>query len=152
MKLRFLVFFLFAVPVQAAPMVRVVGVAGPSTIVVDLGGTRSNVQLAGIEITDPHAAMAFLTWSVNGSWVMIEGGQVYRSPDGMLVNSELVRKGFARSLDAPVSAHNAVYLGELDLGKRPAPARAPVRRAQPVRRLPVRSRARPSRTAPAPLR
>jgi len=133
-------------------MVRVVGIPGPSSLVIERDGVRSTVQLSGIEITDPHNAIAFLTWSVNSSWVMIEDGQVYRSSDGMLVNAELVKKGFARSLDlTPGWRTPVVYLGELDLGKRPV-ARAPVRRAPPARRLPVRSRTRPSRTAPAPLR
>lgn len=137
-------------------MVRVVAISGPSTIVVERDGVRSTVQLSGIEVIDAHNATALLRWSLGSSWVMIEAGQVYRSPDGMLVNAELVKKGFARFIGADPFPHTpAVYLGELDLGKRPAPAakaKAPVRRVQPARRLPVRSRPRSPRRAPAPLR
>ncbi len=134
-------------------MYRVIAVDAAPTLVVDLGGVRSNVQLSGIEITDRRGAVAFLSWSLKSSWVMIEAGQVYRSPDAMHVNAELVRKGFARFTDgsAPAPTTPVVYLGELDLGKRTV-ASTPVRRATNARPSPVRSRAIRPRTVRAPSR
>ncbi len=139
-------------------MYRVVRVSGPSTIVVIRDNVQTEVALAGIEIIDPHNAMAFLSWTVGSSWVMIENGQVYRSPDAMLINAELVKKGFARPTAAlaPASHTNAVYLGELNLGPRPAttraPAKAPAPRARAVTRLPIPRRALRSRAARAQRR
>lgn len=156
MKFRFVVILLFAMSVEASPMYRVTGIAGPSTIVVDRDGIRSEVVLTGIEITDPRNAVGFLSWSLGSSWVMVEDGQVYRSPDGLLINAELVKKGFARFADGTApTAHSAVYLGELDLGPRPAvraPARAPAPRARAARPSPVLRRAIRPRTTRALLR
>jgi hypothetical protein len=157
MKLHLLAIALFAVSLSAAPMARVVAISGPSSIVVERDGIRSTVELSGITIIDPHNASALLHWSLLSTWVLVENGQVYRSPDGMLINAELVKKGFAQFAEgaAPPPTTPVVYLGELDLGKRPvarAPAKAPARRARVVRRSPVRSRARQSRTGPAPTR
>jgi hypothetical protein len=156
MKLRLaIITALFAVSVQAAPMVRVVRVAGPSTIVVVQNNVPSEVKLSGIEITDPQNAMAFLTWTLGSSWVMVEDGKVYRSPDAMFINAELVRKGFARPVTAaiPDPPLNGVYLGELDLGAREktrAPAKAPAKQAKAPR--PPRTRIIHIRAAKAPAR
>ncbi len=139
-------------------MYRVVRVTGPSTILVVRDNVESEVALAGIEIIDPRNATSFLSWTLGSSWVMIEDGQVYRSPDAMLINAELVKKGYARPTTAlPPSSHtNAVYLGELDLGPRPATTRAttksPAPRARAATRLPVPRRAIRSRAARAQRR
>ena len=133
--------FLIAVSLHASPMVHVVRIAGPSSIVVEHDGVSSEVQLGGIEITDPTKAFAYLSWTIGSSWVMVEEGRVYRSPDALLINDDLVRKGFARSTSATVVTRTpAVYLGELD------PERAP--KSQPPR---ARA-ARPSRVRPRTLR
>ena len=125
-------------------MVRVVRIADASTIVVERDRVQSLVQLAGIEITDRDNAIAFLTWTIGSSWVMIDNGQVYRSPDALLINAELVKKGYARftSPVAPGDHTPIVYLGELDLGPRPAAraASTPTRRARVARPSPVRRR------------
>jgi hypothetical protein len=128
---------LAAVSLQAAPMVRVVRIAGPSTIIVERDGVPSEVRLSGIEVTDPQKSLAYLTWAVGSSWVMVEDGRVYRSPDALLINDDLVRKGFARST-SPALVHRtpAVYLGDLN------PERAP--KQQPPRaKAATPSRARP---------
>ena len=138
-------------------MVRVVRIADASTIVVERDGVQSPVPLAGIEITDHDHAIAFLTWTIGSSWVMIDNGQVYRSPDALLINAELVKKGYARftSPVAPGDHTRIVYLGELDLGPRPAaraPASTPTRRARVARPSPVRRRVVRPRTTRALLR
>jgi hypothetical protein len=142
MRLRFVFIFLIAVSVQAAPMFRVVKIVDPATIIVERDGVRSEVRLAGIEITDRNNAFASLTWTLASSWVMIEDGRVYRSPDALFVNEELVRKGFARWSESAVPSPRVatVYLGELDLGVRPKdqkPAKAAGTVTQPARRARV---------------
>jgi hypothetical protein len=162
MRLRFVFIFLIAVSVQAAPMFRVVKVVDPATIIVEREGVRSEVRLAGIEITDRNNAFASLSWTLASSWVMIEDGRVYRSPDALFVNEELVRKGFARWSESAVPSPRVatVYLGELDLGLRPkdeksakpaGTATRPERRTRAARPLRARLRATPGRKAPAPL-
>lgn len=138
-------------------MVRVVRVADAMTIVVERDGVPSQVTLTGIEITDRENAIAFLSWTLQSSWVMIENGQVYRSPDGMLINTELVRKGYARAAGiASADRVSTVYLGELDLGVREKPqasaSRLPARRARAARPSTVPRRPTRSRTARALLR
>lgn len=129
--------FLFAVSLQAAPMLRVVRIAGPSTIIVERDGVPSEVRLSGIEVTDPQKSLAYLTWTVGSSWVLVEDGRVYRSPDALLINDDLVRKGFARSTSPTlVYTTPAVYLGDLN------PERAP--KQQPPRA----KAATPSRAQP----
>lgn len=102
-------------------MFKVIKVVDPATIIVEREGVRSEVRLAGIEITDRNNAFASLSWTLASSWVMIEDGRVYRSPDALFVNEELVRKGFARWSESAVPSPRVatVYLGELDLGLRP---------------------------------
>ncbi|HSP16445.1 MAG TPA: hypothetical protein VLV78_16995 [Thermoanaerobaculia bacterium] len=148
---------LFAISARAASMARVVRIAGPSTIVVIRDNVQSEVALTGIEITDPQNATGFLSWTLDSAWVAIEDGQVYRSPDAMLINAELVKKGYARPTGAAIPAvhTNAVYLGELDLGAREkarAPAKAPVRQAKAMPRQPPRPRIIHVRVAKAPAK
>ena len=138
-------------------MARVVRVKGPSTIVVAHDNVEREVVLTGIEVTDPTNATAFLMWTIGSSWVMVENGQVYRSPDGMLINAELVKKGFARSTASDVPRTNAVYLGQVDLGPREkatgrAPAKAPAPRAKPARPSPLPRFVIRSRAGRAPRR
>ncbi|HEY3055343.1 MAG TPA: hypothetical protein VGK31_05370 [Thermoanaerobaculia bacterium] len=157
MRLRLWFIFFVAVSVQAAPMYRVVRVIDATTIVVERDGVQSQVSLAGIEITDRQNAIAFLSWTLQSSWVMIENGQVYRSPDGMLINSELVKKGYARAAGIVSADHvSTVYLGELDLGVREKPqasaSKQPARRARTARPSTIPRRPIRSRIIRAPLR
>jgi hypothetical protein len=137
-------------------MYRVIRVAGPSALIVERDNVQSEVRLTGIEIIDAPRAVDYLTWTVGSSWVMVDKGFVYRSPDALFINEELIRKGYARpgessSLGSPRVP--ATYLGELDLGVRP-PARAiPLPRAAKVAKpSAVRRRVVRSRTVRAPLR
>ena len=121
-----LVFFLFALHANAA-MVRVVAVENVRTLTVDRNGTRESIRLAGVTITDDARARELLRWTAVDAWVMLEpaeGGEflVYRSPDALFLNRELVLRGFARAtrhgIEPDLRAPSR-YLGELDL---PAPA------------------------------
>ena len=135
-------------------MARVVAIVDPQTITVDCNGVVTTVRLAGIEITDGHNALALLNWTLRDAWVMVENGLVYRSPDGLLVNRELVAKRFAVSTSPETTTAGntrGVYLGEAAPGKadraaartssppRKAASAAPVRRAskKPMRLMPL---------------
>ena len=101
-------------------MSRVVAIVDPQTITIDCNGVVANVRLAGIEITDARNAFALLSWTVSDAWVLVENGLVYRSPDGLLVNRELVAKRFAVSTAPETSvaaSTRGVYLGEAAPGK-----------------------------------
>ena len=137
LSLAFVFLFVCAFSVQAG-MVRVLRVTGPSTIVVERDGSPSEVRLSGIEITDPQNAVAYLTWTLQSSWVMVEDGRVYRSPDALLINDDLVRKGFARSISpSALTRTPAVYLGELNPEPAKAAAKPSARSAKAAKRSPA---------------
>ncbi len=132
-----MVFVLFALRAEGA-MVRVVSIEDGRTITVDRDGTRERIRLAGVEITDDAQATALLRWTA-GEWVMVEtagNGEflVYRSPDALFLNRELVLRGFARAtVDgiAPDLRPPSRYLGTYDPPKTQAPqprVNAPSRR------------------------
>ena len=111
-------------------MVRVTGVENARTLIVERNGKPERVTLAGVAITDDASARALLEWTLVSRWVSLEetsGGQlVYRSPDALCVNRELVLRGFARATlpgIEPVSHVPVTYLGTLNPPSRaPAPA------------------------------
>lgn len=115
-----LVFFLFAINAEAA-MVRVVSIEDGRTITVERNGSRERIRLAGVELIDDAQARELLRWTA-GEWVMLEaagsgGFLVYRSPDALFLNRELVLRGFARAtLDgiAPDLRPPSRYLGIYD--------------------------------------
>lgn len=127
MKLRIFFFLIslslsLGMPLHAhAGMARVTGVIDGQTITIERGGTSRNVRLAGIAITDQHSAKALLEWTLKAAWVMVEelpGGRVlvYRSPDAMFLNRELVLRGYARATAPgiePTSHVVITYLGTL---------------------------------------
>jgi hypothetical protein len=98
-------------------MVRITGVENGRTL---LAGTE-RVELAGVAVTDERAAKTMLEWTVVGRWVLLEKSGtahfVYRSPDALFVNRELVLRGFARAtlqeVDPP-STLAVTYLGTID--------------------------------------
>jgi hypothetical protein len=133
----------FAIRANAG-MVRVIAVENANTLTVEREGVRSSVTLAGIVITDPASAKSLLEWTVPTSWVMVEatsgGALVYRSPDGLFLNRELVVRGYARATMHGIEPESRVpvtYLGTLN------PSSPPLRGAAPAAR---------ARTAPAPER
>lgn len=113
-------------------MVRVIGVTDGQTLVVDRGGVAVSIKLAGLDIVDHTGARSLLRWTVGTSWVMLEeqpggGHLVYRSPDGLFVNRELVARGFARAtlpVIEPPSHVVVTYLGTL-YAPGPPPAKSP---------------------------
>ena len=139
----------------AGNVVRIVAVHDASTIVVEQGRSSVHVRLAGIEIIDPVAARTLLEWTLTGRWVMLErkeggGAFVYRSPDALFINRELVAQGFARATAREVMPENRVivtYLGRLD---------PPVRKGPAVKPAPARENgtgaSRRSSTRPSPRR
>ncbi|MFL6245911.1 MAG: thermonuclease family protein [Thermoanaerobaculia bacterium] len=123
MKVRIL-FFLVSLSLVVrldASMVRVIGVTDGQTLIVERGGAAVQVKLAGIELTDDVNASALMRWTLVSSWVMLDeqpggGFYVYRSPDALFVNRELVARGFARATLPTIEPHQHVvvtYLGTL---------------------------------------
>ncbi|HYI13171.1 MAG TPA: hypothetical protein VEK57_29255 [Thermoanaerobaculia bacterium] len=138
---RFLLTLLFlclALRAEAA-MVRVLEVVDGRTIVIDRAGSRATVTLAGIALTDEAAARTLLEWTLASTWVMLEeqpngGAFVYRSPDALFLNRELVLRGFARATLRGVEPEQRVpvtYLGQLRPSGPPPAVEAP---AAPKRR------------------
>ncbi|HEY0156231.1 MAG TPA: hypothetical protein VGF28_02975 [Thermoanaerobaculia bacterium] len=110
-------------------MVRVTGVADGRTL---LAGER-RIALAGVTITDEGSARTLLEWTVVSRWVLVEaapgGHLVYRSPDALFVNRELVLRGFAKATlpqIEPASTLIVTYLGTLNPSS-PAPPPPAVR-------------------------
>ncbi len=118
--LFFLVSLSLVVRLDAA-MVRVVGVTDGQTLVVERGGAQVQVKLAGIALIDERNAQALMEWTLVSTWVMLDeqpggGFYVYRSPDALFVNRELVARGFARATLPTIEPRQHVvvtYLGSL---------------------------------------
>jgi endonuclease YncB( thermonuclease family) len=112
-----------------AAMVRVVGVVDGQTLVVEREGVATHVKLAGITITDDDGARSLMKWTLGSSWVMLEeqpdGGHfVYRSPDALFINRELVARGFARATLPAIEPHSHVVITYLGTTYAPAVAAA----------------------------
>jgi hypothetical protein len=120
--------FAFSLPARAA-MSRVVAVTDSRTIVVEADGARSSVVLKGVAIEpdEEKVAVDFLRRLVAGSWVLVERGDVYRSPDALYINAEMIRRAWR-------TPANMKYLGQWD---------------PPARRMATRPRRRVPRAKPA---
>jgi hypothetical protein len=87
---------------HAASMVRVVAAPDGRSLTIDDGATRSTVTLAGVEpLGAPMQSQAFLERTAVGSWVMLDrdssgAAYAFRSPDGTMLNTLLIREGYAR--------------------------------------------------------
>jgi hypothetical protein len=126
-----LVFCLFALPIDGGTMVRVGRVIDSRTIVLDGGAT---VTLRGVEIPPDDEALAadYLRSILGNGWVLVENGDVYRSPDALYVNGQLITRAYRRSA-------RMTYLGESMPSPRartlaPAPRATPATRSAPPRR------------------
>ena len=138
-----LVFSLIALPAHPA-MVRVARVTGSRTIVLDGGAT---VTLRGVEVPaeEEEEAATYLRGLIGSAYVLIEhGGDVYRSPDALFVNGEMIMHAWQH-------AHHERFLGEVNPGPKqyahaptPKPA-APQRLAPPPRRSQRRAAPRGAR-------
>jgi hypothetical protein len=105
-----------------AGMVRVVGVENGRTVTIERDGTRELIQLAGVAVVDEHRAAELLRWTIGTSWVLLERHAdgdwlMWRSPDALFVNRELVLRGYARATALgiePAPTLRVTYLGEVD--------------------------------------
>lgn len=101
-------------------MVRVVSVEDARTITIETDGRRERIELAGVAITDADRAADLLRWTIGSHWVLIEkhpagGYLVFRSPDALFVNRELVMRGYARTTSFGIDPEpnlNVTYLGQ----------------------------------------
>jgi hypothetical protein len=124
----------------AVPMTRVTGIIDSHTITVN----GSTVVLRGVDTpaTEEIAATQYLRGLLTGVWVYVEGGNVYRSPDGLYVNAEMQRHAWR-------TVPGMRYLGESYPGPQSRAQAATARVKRPTRSakgaLPsrVRPRARP---------
>jgi hypothetical protein len=108
-------------------MFRVIAVRDSRTIVVaGFDGVQRLVVLRGVDIPRELEAEAFahLRRIVERSWVLVESnGDVYRSPDVLFVNGEMIRRAWRTATDM-------TYHGELDLGPREPAVVKPVPRGK----------------------
>jgi hypothetical protein len=107
----------------AVPMARFSKVIDSHTIVVERIGGSEIVHLANVAIpaADEQAARDYLAEKLTGSYVYVEDGNVYRSPDALFINRELAYGAYLSS-----STKMRVF-GEMDPGPRPQKSAAPVR-------------------------
>lgn len=142
-RILFIFLTLLTVVRAEGAMVRVVGIENGRTIVVDRGGTRVSVRLAGVAITDELRARELLRWTIGTSWVMVEAAGeeflVYRSPDALFLNRELVLRGCARATMPGIEPETQLavtYLGVINPGA-PTAAPAPKNGSGAARRSPA---------------
>ena len=164
MRFISLVVILVAALHANAGMVRVVAIEDGRTITIERGGVRERIRLAGVAIIDEAKARELLRWTAIDAWVMLEaaeGGEflVYRSPDALFLNRELVLRGFARPTLPSIQPDlrpPSRYLGEINppaastqtktVNARPSRTRSGTSRrstATPTRSSAGRSRSRP---------
>ena len=122
----------------ANPMARFSKVIDSRTIVVERIDGTEVVHLTNVNIPaeDEQAVRDYLTEKLTGSYVYVENGNVYRSPDALFINRELAYGAYAAS-----SLKMRVF-GEINPGPRPQKSAAPVRAPMQVRRPVHRSRRR----------
>lgn len=135
-------------PVFGAGMARVVDVVDGRTVVVDAGGSRSTVYLAGVVVPSEEdaVAVAYLRRAMSSGWVLVErdakSGEawLYRSPDGLFINGEMMRAAYRDG------GTRMIWLGESSPGPRRetasprASAPKPRPAARPRARVPRRIR------------
>jgi hypothetical protein len=131
------------VAMAAVPMVRFIRVTDSRTIVVArIGGPEEVVHLTNVAVPaeDESAAREFIQQKLTGTFVYVEDGKVYRSPDALFINRELAYAAYASS------SLKMQYFGEANPGphaKVSLPRVTPVRMTVPVprrRASPTRSR------------
>jgi hypothetical protein len=107
----------------AVPMARFSKVIDSRTIVVDRIGGTEIVHLTNVAIPaeDEQAAREYLSEKLTGSYIYVENGNVYRSPDALFINRELAYGAYLSS-----STKMRVF-GDINPGPRPQKSAAPVR-------------------------
>src|SRR3954454_13877582 len=119
------VFFVVVSPsvMAAVPMARFSKVIDSRTIVVERIDGTEVVHLTNLNIPaeDEQAARDYLVEKLTGSYVYVEGGNVYRSPDALFINRELAFRAYLSS-----STKIRVF-DESNPGRDPQKSAAPVR-------------------------
>jgi hypothetical protein len=107
----------------AVPMARFSKVIDSRTIVVERVDGTEVVHLSNVAIPaeDEQAARDYLEEKLTGSYLYVENGNVYRSPDALFINRELAYGAYASS-----SLKMRVF-GEINPGPRPQKSATPVR-------------------------
>lgn len=126
-----------------AEMVRFVRAVDGQTIVIDRNGTQVMVTLTGVRVQpeDQLAARAFLEHELTGAWLLVDGGNVYRSPDVFFVNRAMQQRGYINP-----GRPRETFLGEADFGPKSSGTTAPPTRSGP------RTYTRTSRRSSVPRR
>ena len=121
-----LITFLIAFAANAE-MVRFVRAADGQTIVIDRNGMQVAVTLSGVSVApeDQLAARTFLEHELTGAWLMVDNGNVYRSPDAFFVNGAMQKRGYIDRRNL-----RETYLGEGDFEPRKSSATAPPSRSE----------------------
>lgn len=153
---------MISVCATAAPLARVQSIRDGRTLVLHGG---AEVRLSGVEITNEVAAQDLLRWTIGTSWILVErnddgSARVYRSPDALFVNRELVLRGYARATEPgiePEERIQATYLGLVNPGPRgpsSAAVSAPAKQTRSGRsgRSPASRAPRPPSKPPASRR
>jgi hypothetical protein len=114
----------------AVPMARFAKVIDSRTIVVERVNVTEVVHLTNVDVPaeDEQAARQYLQEKLAGSYVYVENGNVYRSPDALFINRELAFAAYS----AP-SLKMRVF-GEINPGPRAQPRATPVRAPMQVPR------------------
>jgi hypothetical protein len=104
----------------AIPMARFSKVIDSRTIVVERADGPEVVHLVNVAVPakDEQVARAYLTEKLTGTYVYVESGNVYRSPDALFINRELAYGAYS----AP-SLKMRVF-GEINPGTHPQKAPA----------------------------
>jgi hypothetical protein len=127
----------------AIPMARFIRVTDSRTIVVaHLNGPEEIVHLSNVDVPaeDEMAARAFIQDSLARTFVYVEDGKVYRSPDALFINRELAYGAYASP------GVKMYYLGYINPGPhaqsapRATPARVPLQASKKASRPPAPSR------------
>ncbi len=135
----------FAAAAAATPMSHVVGIRDSRTIIVDTNGVTSAITLKNVETASEEETQAadYLRRTLANTWVFIDSGDVYRSPDALYVNADM-RQHPWRTMR---------YLGELDLGVRAKGVAAGNKVTAPsLPELPARATPAPRRITSRPKR
>jgi hypothetical protein len=105
-------------------MARFAGVIDSRTIVVERVGASEVVHLTNVNVPaeDEQAARTYLQETLAGTYVYVENGNVYRSPDALFINRELAFGAYG----APTLKMRV--LGEINPGPR-----TPTKQATPIR-------------------
>ena len=116
----------------AVPMSRFSKVIDSRTIVVERIDATEVIHLTNVDVPpqDEQAARDYIEEKLAGSYVYVESGRVYRSPDALFINRELSYGAYAApSLKMRVFGQS--YPGPRPQTQKAPPVRAPMRVPRP---------------------